>query len=450
LDELLSDADGSLTTLSILTLFQTVDFGITGLVVMGVLLSLSTLVIAAGYSLLSLSTGQIRDIRSSSGSLQQRIVRMMEHTERLSATVGFTTIILNVINLLLWAGFVSGLEGLEGRSLLTALLLFIPIVLLFLVFGEILPRIFASRYRYPIALFMAWPLYILSQLLYPITFLIVRAGSYAEFISFRKNQLDDMNELTDALEIPSDEITPEEEKKILKGIVKFGDIEVNEIMRIQMDVVAVDESTGFRELIRIVTSSGYSRIPVYQDSFDNVTGILYVKDLLPHLDKTDEFNWRSLIRSALFVPENKPINDLLKEFQHKKIHMAIVVDEYGGTSGIVTLEDIIEEIVGEISDEYDTEGDEVTYNRVDDHTWMFEGKTSLNDFCKILEIDDMVFEEVKGESESLAGLILEMIGKIPHKGENVTWGDFVFHIESVDTRRIKKVKVTIDHRDEDE
>jgi gliding motility-associated protein GldE len=450
LDDLLAGPNGSTITLLFIALVRTAGFSVGPLVILVVVLGLSFLFNSAGHAIFSLSPGRIRDMRVSGDPGEHRIVRMLERPEHLSAALWLLAIIFYVALVLIWGDILIRIPSLAAKKGWLALVLFVPSILVILFFGEILPRIIASRYPLMVATWMAWPLTAACRLLYPLTSLIVRSGAYADFTIFRKNQEDDTNELTEALEISPDEITPEEEKKILKGIVKFGDIEVKEIMRIRMDVVAVEESVRFGELVRIVTSSGYSRIPVYKDSFDNVTGILYVKDLLPHLVHSDDFNWLTLIRIPLFVPENKPINDLLKEFQRKKNHMAIVVDEYGGTSGIVTLEDIIEEIVGEISDEYDTEGDEVTWNRIDDRTWMFEGKTSLNDFCKILETDDTVFDEVKGDAESLAGLVLELVGKIPHKGENVSWGDFVFHIESVDTRRIKKVKVMIHPADEEE
>jgi len=256
-----------------------------------------------------------------------------------------------------------------------------------------------------------------------------------------------MSELSDAIEITSDENTPEEETKMLKGIVRFGDIEVSEIMKSRVDVTAVDVSMGFKDLLEIIRDSGFSRIPAFEDNFDNIKGILYIKDLLTHLHKSDDFNWRFLLREAFFVPENKKINDLLQEFQEKKIHLAIVVDEYGGTSGIVTLEDIIEEIVGDISDEFDKAIDEVQYSQLDENKYQFAGKTSLNDFCKIIGIEDDIFEEVRGESDTLAGLILELEGSIPVQGDVIEFQKFAFKISSVDNRRIKQIEVNINDND---
>jgi gliding motility-associated protein GldE len=252
-----------------------------------------------------------------------------------------------------------------------------------------------------------------------------------------------MSELSEAIELTSDEETPEEERKILKGIVKFGDMFVKEIMKARIDVTAVEVKTTYDKLLELILSAGYSRIPAYSDNFDKISGILYIKDLLPHLKKPANFNWSALLRPAFFVPENKKINDLLQEFQEKKIHMAIVVDEYGGTSGIVTLEDIIEEIVGEISDEFDTEEDEITYTKINDKNYIFEGKTLINDFCKILKIEDKDFDEVKGDSETLAGLILEIEGRIPLANSSTKFQNFEFKIKKVSNRRIEEVLVKI-------
>jgi gliding motility-associated protein GldE len=214
-------------------------------------------------------------------------------------------------------------------------------------------------------------------------------------------------------------------------------------MKSRVDVVAIEMTEAFNEIMEKILSSGFSRIPVYEETFDQIKGILYVKDLLPHLDEKKGFQWNSLIREAFFVPENKKISDLLKEFQEKKIHMAIIVDEYGGTSGLVTLEDIIEEIVGDITDEFDSHDEEVDYKRIDEHNYVFEGKTTINDFCKILGIEDSIFDEVKGDSDSLAGLILEMEGKIPEKQAVINFRNFDFVVKEADDRRIRRIKITI-------
>jgi putative hemolysin len=273
--------------------------------------------------------------------------------------------------------------------------------------------------------------------------LLVRSTNMIDRRISRKAYNVSISELSDAIELTSGENTPDEERKILQGIVKLGDIEVKEIMKSRVDLTAVDIRINFKELLELIVEAGYSRIPAYEDSFDHVKGILYIKDLLPHLGREDAFNWVELLRDAFFVPENKKINDLLQEFQEKKIHMAVVVDEYGGTSGIVTLEDIIEEIVGEISDEHDEPSGDFEYSKLDDYNFIFEGKTSLNDFYKILDMDDGLFDAVRGDADSLAGLILELMEKMPEKDEQVSYRQFTFTIKAVDKRRIKRVLVTL-------
>jgi gliding motility-associated protein GldE len=290
---------------------------------------------------------------------------------------------------------------------------------------------------------MVRPMKVLMKVFYPLSSILVNSTNFIDKQLKRRMSNISMSELSDAIELTSDDSTREEDTRILKGIVKFTDLDVKEIMKARLDVIAVDINTSFPDLLDTIIDSGFSRIPVYDESFDNVKGILYIKDLLPHLEKGANFKWQGLVREPFFVPENKKINDLLQEFQQKKIHLAIVVDEYGGTSGIVTLEDIIEEIVGEIDDEHDVSVEEQSYRKIDERNYVFKAKTSLNDFCKIIGIDDRIFDEVRGESDSLAGLILELLGKIPRSGETVEFMQFLFTIKSVDNRRIKEILVQI-------
>jgi len=318
----------------------------------------------------------------------------------------------------------------------------IVVTAMILFLGEIVPKVYSTQNPKSFARFMARPLIILMRLFYPVSSLLVRSTDFIDRRIGNKSPLLTMDDLSEAVDIASGESTTDDEKKILKGIVKFSDLEVKEIMKSRMDVTAIDIRASYKEVISTILESGFSRIPVFSDSFDNIEGILYIKDLLPYLSEDDSFKWQDLIRQAYFIPENKRINDLLQEFQEKKIHLAIVVDEYGGTSGIVTMEDILEEIVGEISDEFDTESDELPYKKIDDHTYVFDGKISLNDLCKIYNIDDRIFEEVKGDADSLAGLILEILGKLPSKGELISFRRFSFYIENADKRRIISVKVT--------
>lgn len=414
-----------------------------GFIVLVLLFVVSALISGSEIAFFSLGPAQMNRIRSDESPAGRLILRLLEKPKRLLATILITNNFINVSIVILAAYLLREFIQLAQYPLLGFLLEVVVITALILLFGEIMPKIYATQKADTFAAFMAKPLQILVRILYPLSQVLVRSTSVIDKRLARKNQNISMSDLSEAIEITADETTAEEDTKILKGIVKFGDIEVSEIMKSRMDITAVDAGTEFDELVKIVTNSGYSRIPVYRESLDNIIGLLYVKDLLPYLNGKEEFSWVKLVHQAFFVPENKKISDLLQEFQEKKIHLAVVVDEYGGTSGIVTLEDILEEIVGEISDEYDMPGDDVDYKKLNDKNYIFEGKTSINDFCKIVNIDDRIFETVKGDSDTLAGLILEIQGEIPPIDTVVTFGDFDFRIISADTRRIQKIKVTL-------
>jgi gliding motility-associated protein GldE len=319
---------------------------------------------------------------------------------------------------------------------LIQLALIIGIILLF---KDILVKLYVPVNNFQLARKLTGLFNFLHRLLYPISNYLVNSTPLITKKLLKKRNLT-LDELSEALNLSSDEI--KEDENILKGIIKFGNIDAKEIMKSRIDVVAVDIHTEFEDLMKTIIDSGHTRIPVYEGTFDNVRGILYIKDLLPYLDNKKEFEWQQLIRPPYFVPETKKINGLLKEFQDNKIHMAIVIDEYGGTYGIVTLEDILEEIVGEIVDESDT--DEMYYSKIDNNTFLFEGKTLLNDFYKILNLNDDFFKEVKGDADTIAGIILEMKGEIPRRNEEIKFKNLTFKIESSDKRRIKKVKVIIE------
>jgi gliding motility-associated protein GldE len=315
--------------------------------------------------------------------------------------------------------------------------LFSPLFIILL--AEIAPRKYVASKPQKFLILATYWMYTLQLVFMPIT-----APFYKVILFFNRNFSNQssnlsVDDLTEAIENASDALAEEED--ILKGIVKFGNINVSEILRPRIDVVAVDYKMTIKQVLAVVVESGYSRIPVYAGNFDNVKGILFVKDLLPYIDEKENFRWQSLIRPPYFVPENKKVKELLTEFQASKIHMAVIVDEYGGTLGIVTLEDILEEIVGEISDESDE--DERSYVQINDNTYIFDGKTLLNDFYKILQTDTSVFEDIKGDADTLAGLILELKGAIPVKNEQIKYNQFTFKIEAVDLRRIKQIRVTI-------
>ena len=315
------------------------------------------------------------------------------------------------------------------------------VTFLILLFGEILPKIYASRNKVVFSNFMAYPLSVLDKLLSvfsipmrQVTVLIHnRLGKQRSALS--------VDQLSQALELTSEEDTTKEEQKILQGIVSFGNTETKQVMKPRIDMFALNIEQDFKEVIAEVTENGYSRIPVYEDNIDNVKGILYIKDLLPYLDQK-KFNWQSLLREPYFVPENKKLDDLLNDFKDKKNHLAIVVDEYGGTSGLISLEDIIEEIVGDISDEFDDE--DLIFSKLDDHNYVFEGKTPLKNFYKVIKLEDPVyFEEKKGEAETLAGFLLEISGEFPQKNQKIIFENYTFTIEAIEGKRIKQVKVNI-------
>lgn len=322
------------------------------------------------------------------------------------------------------------------------LILEVAAVAFFLVLlGEVIPKVYATRRSLQLAGFMAGPLSFVHRILGPLSFLLVASADFIENFLKKNRSSVSVDELTHAIEITSDDSVNEREKKILKGIAKFGTIDVKQIMQSRADVMALEYRTDFRSLLEKIKETRYSRIPVYLDHFDKITGILYIKDVLKYTRESDKFRWQKLLRPPYFVPETKKINNLLKEFKNRKNHLAIVVDEFGGASGIVTMEDILEEIVGDINDEFDD--DELVYSRLDAKTFVFEGKTHLNDFFRITEIPRKEFDREVPEADTLAGLLLEIAGKIPKTGEAITFGPVTFISESADRRRIHRIKVMI-------
>lgn len=317
----------------------------------------------------------------------------------------------------------------------------LAITFLILLFGEVLPKVYATKNSVTFGLFMYKPMFVLRRFSKPLSFLLVRSSSFIERRLQHKSENLSVDDLSQALELTSNEESSDEEQKILAGIVKFGSTNVTQIMKPRIDVIAVDVSWEYGKIMEGILESGFSRIPVYEENFDNVKGVLYVKDLLPHISASSNFAWQELVREPFFVPENKKIDDLLREFQARKIHLAIVVDEYGGTSGVVTLEDIIEEIVGEISDEFDN--DELFYSKIDEANYVFEAKIHLTDFFKVVAAQESDFAEQSAEADTLAGFLLEVAGKFPAVGEEINFKDYLFKVESLEGRRIKRIKVTL-------
>jgi gliding motility-associated protein GldE len=410
---------------------------VTGLVVVAVLLFCSAMISGSEVAYFSLSPNHINDLKEHQTRKETLVLRLLEKPERLLASILITNNFINV-GIVIIATFVTGtIFDFTDTPVLGFVIKVILITFFLLLFGEIMPKVYANRFAPQFARRMAVPLVILDRAFQPLIFILVRSTRLVNRRMARKGMNISMDDLSEALDLATDVV--ENEKEMLEGIVRFSNLEVDEIMKPRTDVVAVDIETDLDALLRVVIESGYSRIPVYEETSDHLKGILYVKDLLPHIGRTSKFRWQELIREPFFVPVTKKINDLLAEFQEKKIHLAIVVDEYGGTEGIVTMEDILEEVVGEITDESD-EAEEF-YKRIDAWTYTFDAKTQLNDFYKVTELDDAFFDEVKGDAETIAGLLLELKGAFPRLNEVIRCKGIEFTVLAMDKRRIKEVKV---------
>lgn len=432
-----------LLAIQTLSFFNPIDSSVfISLGVLLVLLGTSGLISGAEVAFFALKPHEIEDLKRQNSKRSRVISQFLSKPKELLATILITNNFVNV-GIIILATFISAsLFNFQGVAWLQFLVQVIIITFLLLLFGEVLPKVYANNNAVKFVGFISLPLSIFDKLFKPLSYILVASSKIIDRKLEGKGHQLSVDDLSNALELTSDENEDKNEKKILEGIVKFGSTDVKQIMRSRIDVTALDQKSTFDEILTTIKKTGYSRIPIYQNSFDNIKGILYIKDLLPYLNQSSKFNWNELIREVFFVPENKKIDDLLKEFQEKKIHLAIVVDEYGGTSGIVTLEDIIEEIVGDISDEFDD--DDIIYSKLDALNYVFEGKTALNDFYRILNIEGALFENAKGESDSLAGFILELTGSIPEKNEKITFDKFTFTIEGVNKRRVTTIKVSIE------
>ncbi len=408
-------------------------------IVMLLLLVISGLCSGSETAFFSLTPGEISKLKESKGRFSQMVINHLKSPERLLATILIANNFVNVGIVVLSTYITNSIIGYEANPLVVFLIQVVAVTALILFISEIFPKIYANRFSVQFARLTAPGLAVFMRIFWPISSFLIYSTSIVNKRLVKHSGDISIDDLSDAIELTETDLS--EEKNILKGIVKFGNISVSDIMRSRVDTVAVDIKTRLSALLKVINESGFSRIPIYEENFDNIKGVLYIKDLLPHINKPSSFKWQSLIRPAYFVPESKKINDLLKEFQTNHIHLAIVVDEYGGTSGIVTLEDVLEEIVGDITDESDYE--ELSYEKIDDHNYIFEGKVLLNDFYKVLDIDDAYVENIRGDADTLAGLILELRGEIPQKDDKISYRDLIFTIIAVDKRRIKKIKVTI-------
>ncbi|MBK7553216.1 MAG: gliding motility-associated protein GldE [Flavobacteriales bacterium] len=426
-----------LTSLPLLAIDGTT---IASLVAIVVLLACSALISASEVALFALSPTQLRDLRERGGVSGQRVLDLLERPRRLLATILISNNFVNIGIVILSTVAIDGLFDLQRLpEYLVFIIQVISVTALLLLLGEVMPKVYASMHAMAVAQMMSGPLVGLRWFWSPVNEVLVRSTQFIEK-RYKKRSGGNIgvDELGAALELTKDASTTTEEQRILKGIVKFGNIETRQVMRPRTDVIAFDKELTFVELMQNIIESGFSRVPVYEETLDRIVGVLHIKDVLPHMDNA-EFVWQTLMRTPYFVPENMKLDDLLTEFQRKRVHLAIVVDEYGGTSGIITLEDVIEEIVGDITDEFDDE--DLIYSKLDDRTYVFEGKASLTDVYRVLNIDGKVFEENKGSSETLGGFILELTGRIPRKGERVDLRNYTFTVESADNKRVRRVKV---------
>tara|TARA_R110002051_G_scaffold281538_2_gene343166 strand:+ start:1854 stop:3179 length:1326 start_codon:yes stop_codon:yes gene_type:complete len=411
-----------------------------------ILLFCSALISGAEVAFFGLSGTEVNTIEDEKTTKGNIIVKLLEKPKKLLATILIANNAINIAIVLLFSAigdviFLDITYRILGFISVRFLVEVVVVTFLILMFGEILPKVYANRNQKTFAHMMAFPLRALDFLFTPLSAPMRSATIFLHNSLGKQKTSLSVDHLSQALELTSEGDTTKEEQKILEGIVSFGNTDTKQVMRPRIDIFALNTEMKYLEVLEEIKKMGYSRIPVFSENVDNVKGVLYVKDLLPYIDRK-AFNWINLIREPYFVPENKKLDDLLLEFQEKKNHLAIVVDEFGGTSGIVTLEDIIEEIVGDISDEFDDE--DLIYSKLDDTNYIFDGKTTLKDFYRVVKInDENDFEERKGESETIAGFVLEIAGSFPKRGEIISFKDYAFVVESLDKKRLKQIKITL-------
>ena len=437
------DPSPSSFLLSFSQIFQPIDFEL-GLSIFCVLILvvLSALLSGSEVAMFSISNKQRFDLEDQNRNANKRVLTLLKEPKKLLATILIANNFINV-SIVMASNFVFNNLIIEGSisDTMNFIIQVIVITYLILLFGEVIPKVYANNYNLKFSKFMAIPLQLLKKLFYPISQILVNSTNLIDKRIEKRKESIQANELEHALNLTVDSVDNEDEKKILEGIVKFGNTDVKQIMTPRTDVISFEITTPFNELMSELKEIKYSRIPVFEDSFDKIKGILYAKDLLGKMNEKKNFKWPNLLREPKFVPENKKLDDLLKEFQEEKTHIAIVVDEYGGSSGIVSLEDVLEEIVGEITDEFDEE--DVNYKKLDELNYIFDGKTTLIDIYKLLDIDGEIFEKEKGESDTIAGFCIEQAGKILLKNEKISFDRYTITVEAADKRRIKKVKITI-------
>ena len=404
------------------------------------------LLLASGFAsgseiaFFSLTPNDLNELDPDRRPSDERIQMLRADSERTLATILITNNLVNVTIIMLCNYFFAHVVDFGRAYWLEFIVITVLLTFILLLFGEIMPKVYCGQHALSVCRAFSGAIVNLRRMFYPLATILIQSGMIAEKVVQKENHVLSVDDLEQALEL-TDKSELKEEQNMLEGIVRFGDETAKEVMTSRQDVVDLDFKSSFHDVLRCIVENNYSRIPVYQDTVDNIRGILYIKDLLPHLGKPYSFRWQSLIRPPYFVPETKKIDDLLRDFQENKVHIAIVVDEFGGTSGIVTLEDILEEIVGEINDEYDE--DERNFVRINANTYVFEGKTLLSDFCRILQVDNEEFEEVEGDADSLAGLLLELKGDFPKLHEQIRYRNYTFEIVELDEHRISKIKVIV-------
>ncbi len=428
--------------ISLFTLLFTIDLSIvSGFVVLVILFVCSGLISGVEVALFSLSQSDLDKEDIKDKKTVKIISKLLERPKKLLATILVANNFINIAIVILFAYVGNVLFSSITPPVLKFIVEVVVITFLILLFGEILPKIYASRNNLKFATFMAYPLKVLDFLISPLSIPMrsITIGIHNKLGKQKSNI--SINQLSQALELTNNDDTTQEEQKILEGIVSFGNTDTKQVMRPRLDIFALNISEKYAAIMPEIIKHGFSRIPVYKENIDTIEGILYVKDLLPYIDRK-QFDWASLLRAPLFVPENKKLDDLMVEFQERKVHLAVVVDEYGGTSGLISLEDIIEEIVGDISDEFDE--DDVVFSKLDDKNYVFEGKTALKDFYRIINLEeDSVFEDNKGEAETLAGFVLEISGSFPKRNSKIKYKNYVFTIEALDKKRIKRLKIAL-------
>ena len=422
--------------------FARIDFNtVFGILAIVFFLFCSAMVSAAEVAMFSLTQKDLSILFKQDATKANVISKLLQKPKKLLATILVANNFSHIGVVIIFSFVGNSIFSVIESEIIKFILEVILVTFLILLFGEVLPKIYASRNNIQFSKFVANPIYFLDKFLSPISYPMRSISMFLQEKLGKQKSSISVDQLSQALELTSTEDTSTEEQKILEGIVSFGNTDTKQVMSPRIDIFALEINETFAEIYDKIVEKGYSRIPVFRENIDHIEGVLFVKDLIPHINKKD-FDWKALLREPFFVPENKKLDDLLKEFQSKKSHLAIVVDEYGGTSGLVSLEDVIEEIVGDISDEFDDES--LNYSQLDDKVFLFEGKTNLKDFYRILEVEEETFENNKGEAETLAGFVLEILGNFPKKGQKIHFSTVSFTIESVDRKRIKQLKVTLE------